>query len=76
MSCAGIEVGADFAQADGVAADGALFVFGLQLQKELHQLHSEVVLVQLWGQEQHGLDHLLPGIMESLFLQGCHVEVS
>ena len=28
MSCAGIEVGADFAQADGVAADGALFVLG------------------------------------------------
>lgn len=52
----GIEVGADFAQADGsVAANGALFILGLQPREMLHQLHIEVGLVQLWGQKQHGL---------------------
>lgn len=52
----GAEVGADFPQADGgVAADGALLVLGLQPSEVLHQLHVEVGLVQLRGQEQHGL---------------------
>ena len=53
---AGTEVGADLAQADGgVAADGALLVLGLQPREVLHQLHIEVGLIQLRGQEQHGL---------------------
>lgn len=53
---AGTEVGADFAQADGgVAADGALLILSLQPREVLHQLHVEVGLVQLRGQEQHGL---------------------
>lgn len=52
----GTEVGADFAQADrGVAADGTLVILSLQSCKVLHQLHIEVGLIQLWGQEQHGL---------------------
>lgn len=64
----GTEVGADFAQADGgVAADGALLIPGLQPRKVFHQLHVEVGLVQLWGQEQHGLQggdsrNCLPGL--------------
>lgn len=53
---AGTEVGANFAQADGgVAADGALLILSLQPREVLHQLHVEVGLVQLRGQEQHGL---------------------
>lgn len=53
---AGAEVGADFAQADScVAADGALVILGLQPREVLHELHVEVGLIQLRGQEQHGL---------------------
>ena len=46
MSGAGTEVRADFAQANGgIAPNGALFVLGLQLCEELHQLHGEVGLI-------------------------------
>lgn len=46
VSGAGTEVEADFAQANGgIAPNGALFVLGLQLREELHQLHGEVGLI-------------------------------
>lgn len=52
----GTEIGADFSQTDGgVATDGALFVLGLQPSEVLHKLHVKVGLIQLRGQEQHGL---------------------
>ena len=56
MSYPSVEVGGDLSQAHGgVAADWSLLVSRLQSCKVPHQLLIHITLIQLGGQQQHGL---------------------